>query len=206
PLPSIQPSPSLATSPKLFRPNNTTFIGASNVPIQDLIRDPTGMRRFYQTDCLDHLDWNAINAIDPLAIWLSVNERLEFKDTPLAVPHVLAECKRRQEALRTKSALEEWFNLCCVVDLESSRTSSTAAFEVFSQWTQRNRRPAWTVAKFGRELKKVLDDRYGLESAYTKSSSTVYFFRVADARDDANRSRTDDLLREVAAHKTGTKP
>ena len=187
------------------RPNNTTFIGASNVPIQDLIRDPTGMRRFYQIDCLEHLDWDAINAIEPLGIWISVDERLEFKDTPLAIPHVLAECKRRQESLRTKSALEEWFELYCVVDLERGRTSAMAAFEAFSEWVQRSRRPVWTVAKFGRDLKKILDDRYGLESAYTKSSSTVYFFRVANPKDEANRARTDDLLREAATKKGAKK-
>lgn len=50
------------------------FIGASNKHINELILDPTGMRRFYQIDCLDLLNWDDINDINYVELWQSVNE------------------------------------------------------------------------------------------------------------------------------------
>lgn len=53
---------------------NATFLGASNKPLPELIRDPTGMRRFFEITTLDKMDWETINSVDPLRIWRSVDE------------------------------------------------------------------------------------------------------------------------------------
>jgi hypothetical protein len=54
---------------------NCTFIGATNRPVNEIIFDPTGMRRFYQINVLERMDWESINKIDYLALFKEVNER-----------------------------------------------------------------------------------------------------------------------------------
>jgi hypothetical protein len=53
---------------------NCSFIGTSNKPINEMIYDTTGMRRFYQLDALKKVDWDAINSIDYLKLWKGVDE------------------------------------------------------------------------------------------------------------------------------------
>jgi hypothetical protein len=84
--------------------NNCTFIGTSNKPLYRLIRDETGMRRFYQINAKQKCDWEAINKIDYMAIWLDVDEELE---TPItrAFADVI---KEQQEDNREKHSVELW--------------------------------------------------------------------------------------------------
>jgi hypothetical protein len=63
--------------------NNVTLIGASNPRLSELIADPTGMRRFYEVQCQDVLDWATVNAFDPLACWREVDERKASPLVPL---------------------------------------------------------------------------------------------------------------------------
>lgn len=53
---------------------NSTFIGTTNKSVEELIVDTTGMRRFYQFNSKDLLDWDVINSLNYLKIWKSVNE------------------------------------------------------------------------------------------------------------------------------------
>lgn len=53
---------------------NASFIGSSNKPVNEIIFDPTGARRFYEIKALDLLDWDAINSIDYLALFRGINE------------------------------------------------------------------------------------------------------------------------------------
>ena len=84
--------------------NNCSFIGTSNKPLYRLIRDETGMRRFYQINAKQKCDWEAINKIDYMAIWLDVDEELE---TPItrAFADVI---KEQQEDNREKHSVELW--------------------------------------------------------------------------------------------------
>lgn len=53
---------------------NCTFIGASNRPLAEIIRDPSGMRRFFEVETLPKMDWEAINRIDVLKLWRGIDE------------------------------------------------------------------------------------------------------------------------------------
>lgn len=55
-------------------PNLTSLIGATNKDIQDIIRDDTGMRRFFVIDAPNRCDWDTINSCDYEAIWRSIDE------------------------------------------------------------------------------------------------------------------------------------
>jgi hypothetical protein len=58
-------------------PQSCTFIGGSNKSMSEIIYDPTGMRRFYEFSCLDKTDHAAINGLDYVALWNSVNPELD---------------------------------------------------------------------------------------------------------------------------------
>ncbi len=51
------------------------FIGTSNRPVDQIFRDTTGARRYFQVDCYDSLDWEAINALDYDTMWQAVSEQ-----------------------------------------------------------------------------------------------------------------------------------
>ena len=84
--------------------NNCTFIGTSNKPVSLLIRDESGMRRFYEIEILGNCDWDEINKIDYLAIWKDVDESL---DKPF-ISACRKEIKEQQEANRDKNSVEQW--------------------------------------------------------------------------------------------------
>src|SRR5690606_37038098 len=74
------------------QPNRATFIGASNRSLTEIIWDPAGLRRFFQIDCLDTLDWEAVNGVDMLSVWRCVS-----KDDPCPLAPVLDDVRARQE-------------------------------------------------------------------------------------------------------------
>ncbi len=57
--------------------NLCSFIAASNLEAYDSIKDTTGLRRFFQINASDKLDWNVINNIDYTALWKGIDESKE---------------------------------------------------------------------------------------------------------------------------------
>ena len=51
-----------------------SFIGATNRPVAEQIVDSSGMRRFWQVDCQDKLDWDTISSIDYDLMWKGIDE------------------------------------------------------------------------------------------------------------------------------------
>lgn len=87
----------------------STFFGASNLPVGDLLRDPTGNRRFYQFNCDNYLEKNheAINTFDFEALWESVDENAE---SPAKAN--LAAIQRVQKGQRAHNPIEEFLTEC----------------------------------------------------------------------------------------------
>jgi hypothetical protein len=63
----------LGTNSNVKRFQSCSFMGTSNKPIAEMVID-SGMRRFYQIDAQDKLDWDLINNIDYVDIWRRINE------------------------------------------------------------------------------------------------------------------------------------
>lgn len=51
-----------------------SFIAATNRSISELVKDSTGMRRFYELRAADRIDWPEVNSIDYLLLWQAVSE------------------------------------------------------------------------------------------------------------------------------------
>jgi hypothetical protein len=92
----------LGTNGRQSMVNKSTIIGATNTRLKEQIKD-SGMRRYFEIECLPKLDWSAINSYDFTAYWASVDPRAE---SPL-VPH-LAALKGVQAGL-TRDPVAEWF-------------------------------------------------------------------------------------------------
>ena len=86
-----------------------TFVGATDKPVVELIIDPTGMRRFYELRVDDRLDWDAINGVDYVALWQSVDE-----EGPAPIKAVQSEVRRRQADLVADDPVVQWVEHRCV--------------------------------------------------------------------------------------------
>jgi hypothetical protein len=80
-----------------------TFIGCSNDSLGEIIKDPTGVRRFAELEFTDTPDWTAMNEIDWLMLWRSVDEH---SADPSANCFDLL--KAQQEANRFQDSVETW--------------------------------------------------------------------------------------------------
>ena len=86
--------------------NNCTLIGTSNLPLSLMIKDVSGMRRFYEIEIKERCDWELINSIDYEALWLGVDEQ---EDTP-AIETCRNQIEAQQEENRDKCSVEQWID------------------------------------------------------------------------------------------------
>lgn len=64
----------MRTNSRIELPALMSFIGSSNRSIGELVKDSTGMRRFYEIRASDVIDWDEINTIDYALLWQAINE------------------------------------------------------------------------------------------------------------------------------------
>jgi hypothetical protein len=91
---------------------NCMFIGGTNKPIEMILKDDTGMRRFAVIDCKPTIpfggklvfDWEAINKLDYVELWRSIDENLEAG----YLGDVMDDLRKHQEDIRTQSPVEQW--------------------------------------------------------------------------------------------------
>jgi hypothetical protein len=152
-------------------PQNSTFIGCSNDPVCDRIKDPTSSRRFWQINCADQMDWQAINSIDYLALWRSVDE-----NAPAPVLEHLSDIRKIQEAeIRVKDSVEQWLEeVCEVVSFDESSLTTSELYESFKNFClSQNQKSFPQFQKFARDLKRIFDgDGHGLVSKKTNRGTT----------------------------------
>ena len=85
--------------------NCATFIGCSNKNLGQLIRDETGVRRFAELEFTREPDFAAINAINWLMLWQSIDE---CADDPMVVMDMMDVLRGQQEENRNQSPVEVW--------------------------------------------------------------------------------------------------
>ncbi len=136
-------------------PQNATFIGCSNDPVRDRIKDPTSSRRFWQINCADQINWQAINSIDYLALWRSVDEK-----APSPILAHLNEVRKIQESeIRVKDIVEQWTEeVCEVVSFDESALTTSELYESFKEFCLwQNQKSFPQFQKFARDIKRILE-------------------------------------------------
>lgn len=84
------------------RKRTCSFFGTSNLPVNVIIADPSGNRRFYQMDAVP-CDFDLMNSVDPTLIWSAVDHD---DDAPI-LPHMDA-LRAHQEALLYQDIVSVW--------------------------------------------------------------------------------------------------
>lgn len=84
---------------------NATFIGCSNKELEQLIKDPTGIRRFIALMYSNRPDWNFLNGVDWQMLWTSVDAEGEDPIAPFR-----SMLKDAQEASREMGRVEHWMS------------------------------------------------------------------------------------------------
>lgn len=136
-------------------PQNSTFIGCSNDPVKDRIKDPTSSRRFWQITCTDKVDWEAINSINYEELWSSVDET-----GPAPVLECLDEVRMVQEKeIRAKDITEQWIEeICEVVPFDESALTTSELYESFKDFCLwQNQKSFPQFQKFSRDIKKIFE-------------------------------------------------
>lgn len=64
----------MRTNQTVILPRTCSFIGTSNLPVDVMIQDTTGARRFVQLTTPERCDWDALQAIDATELWQAVCE------------------------------------------------------------------------------------------------------------------------------------
>jgi hypothetical protein len=131
--------------------NNCTFIGTSNKPVSLLIRDETGMRRFYEIEVQQNCDWNTINKIDYLAIWRDVDESL---DKPF-IAACRDEVKAQQENNRDKNSVEQWVDERYIAH-GNEKCEATAVYNDYAHFCRLSGLYVDSRRVFGIKLKSII--------------------------------------------------
>ncbi len=168
----------LGTNSTVSEKNVSTFIGASNRGVSELIKDSTSARRFWQIDCADELNWERINkGVNYLALWRAVDENSEV--TPLDA--VRTEVGRHQDrVLRYKNWVEQWLDENMEFRHTANWMTVNEALGLYREWCAFHElsNSGMTPAAFGKQLSSVGVDR--------KRTNTGSLYRVA--RMDAKKN------------------
>jgi hypothetical protein len=113
-------------------PNNMMMIGTSNLSLGEIVRDHTGMRRFYEMPGnVDKAHWRAINALDYAALWAgAVDERADDGRSPMemagdTLPEAVHAVQTRQGDITASDMVLTWtVSRCWVGAVEPSSADS----------------------------------------------------------------------------------
>jgi Bifunctional DNA primase/polymerase, N-terminal/Virulence-associated protein E len=67
----------MRTTDRVVLPSLMSLIGTSNRSMAELVKDGTGMRRFYELPVPGRCDWETLNAIDYTLLWSAISESEE---------------------------------------------------------------------------------------------------------------------------------
>lgn len=157
-------------------PMNCSFIGASNKPINENFSDSTGMRRFYQLNALQKLDWTTINGTDYKALWQCIDETL---DHGYLTGKILEEVQNQQTNLVNKDEFTTFLEECGLVPepgAPTKKVSASAAYRAFQEWVAKNGARGYSSVYYNARLKNL-----GLKYQVENNGRKAYYHVAADA-------------------------
>jgi hypothetical protein len=143
-----------------------SFIGTSNNPVDVMINDTTGARRFFQLTTPPRCDHALINRIDMNAIWRAVSE-----DDPAPITQVIEAVRTAQADLVHRDAVSMWLDAAAWDQLVIRPVDSEFPFTIpayregrgepfehlaarFKHWCQRVGQSGIGVKEFAKRLKQ----------------------------------------------------
>lgn len=113
----------LYTNAKVEIDQNATFIGCSNKTLEQLIKDPTGIRRFVAVMYRNDPDWDFLNGLDWVRLWRSVDQK-----GPDPIAPFKAQLAAAQQQARDMGRVEHW-----IMDFDPSLPSFEAGLDTRSR-------------------------------------------------------------------------
>lgn len=172
-------------------PNTCTFIGATNGRIEDMIYDPTGMRRFFEIPGMEKLDWPIINSMEYARLWQSIDEA-----QPSPILPFLDQIREIQEEIRALDSVEEW--ICekgitfvsgdTLVIGESSKAPQEL-YRNYAEWLETQKRKPVSQKKFSLRIQEQ-----GAVQSRSQSGQRIYRFTDKIQRTEKEKSDEAFLL------------
>lgn len=152
-----------------------SFIGTTNRQVSEQIVDSTGMRRFWQMNCLDKLDWNTLSNLDYKALWKGIDEN---KTDGYILPHI-NQIRAKQETLVAKDELTAYMESRNLVSgsTQTTTVSSQELYRDYKIWAEENGFKPMNNVWFGR---KFAGKGFGLSIKKLNNKTTNCFEINAD--------------------------
>lgn len=147
-------------------PRRASYIGGSNNHIAEIFNDPTGMRRFYQLEAQDRIDWDAINAIDYVQLWQGVDENKDYF-TEQHLPLL----DKVQQSYVNKSDVEEFLDQYNLSSNANEDKRYVALDLLFQEYLKHSKSSGCIYQKTKSGFKRALESR-GFLSAEGRHGTT----------------------------------
>lgn len=158
---------------------NASFIGTSNRPVNELIFDSTGARRFYEIKTLERLDWNTINTLDYISLYRGINENKEEG----YIVDVLNDVMKDQENLIGIDEINVFLEQYKVAPGEKE-LPLPVLYAQYKIWAEENNMKIPNSAWFGRKL----GNRNFRSKKKNIQGKTILFYLVGDDCDLLKKS------------------
>jgi hypothetical protein len=129
-------------------PQSCSFIGASNKPLDQLIID-SAMRRFWQFNCKQKMDWDVLNSIDYLSVWKGVDENKDY------ISKHISAIRAMQAEYSTRDHVSEFIiqqEILPQGDQETISVTSKFLYTSYRTWCFENGHQPLNNIQFGRRI------------------------------------------------------
>jgi Virulence-associated protein E len=157
----------MRTNSKTAVAQNATFIGCSNKTLPQLIKDPTGMRRFVGLHFSNNPSRAVMNETEYASLWQSVDPTAADPMLPF-----IEYLRTKQEEDREKGRVEEWleqfdpnapsprgeYGLRFSDVLKNGKISASELFLIYSEWESVHVPGSYRMnnQEFGHEMKRLI--------------------------------------------------
>lgn len=108
---------------------NASFIGTSNHRLVEIIKDPTSARRYYEIWVSKRCDWSAVNGIDYLKLWRSIDE-----NTDSFIREYADKISDRQDLIRARDNVEEWLEYFDLKPDHKGKDIDVSSWDLFTDY------------------------------------------------------------------------
>lgn len=151
-----------------------SFIGATNRPVAEQIVDGSGMRRFWQLNCQDKMDWDVITNIDYIRMWKGIDENKVDGYVLSQIESISA----KQEEMVAKDDITAFMDEMGIVagKTPTKQVSSSLLYAEYRAFCERNGYKPCNASWFGRKIagRKILK---GIKTD-PFSKKTINFFEL----------------------------
>lgn len=167
---------------------NASFIGTTNRPVNEIIFDTTGARRFYEIRTLEKLDWAAVNSIDYVSLYRGIDENRENG----YIEAVMDEVIKDQEDLIGVDELTAFMEAHKCLD-GTKEISTQLVYEAYKTWAEANGiKNLINSVWFGRKL-----SNRGIRNVTKSVRGKTLRFYLIDETSELHKKAFDPLSTEV---------